>query len=209
MPCQAARRSARCARSAASEPISHGTMTENVSVAGSRPASSHARSHTARRSAHSAGRGVDGVVLVGELRRHARGAGLRASADDERRVRALHRLRQDIDGGEAVVLAVEARTARRPRRRARPRAAPRASPCARRAAGTAKPKAVCSASCQPAPRPSSTRPPEMWSIAVTVLASTDGWRNVAGETSTPRRRRVVTAARPASVVQVSSDPRSS
>ena len=51
-PCQAPRRSARCARSAASTPISHGTMTENVSVAGSRPGIGPGRArrrHAARR----------------------------------------------------------------------------------------------------------------------------------------------------------------
>ena len=48
-----------------------------------------------------------GVVLVGELRGEPDGAGLRAAADDERRVRALHRLGQGIDRHQPVVLALE------------------------------------------------------------------------------------------------------
>ena len=55
VPRHSASRPARRRRSAASLPETHGTMTENVIDAGSRPASRHAASTTARRSAHSAG----------------------------------------------------------------------------------------------------------------------------------------------------------
>ncbi len=44
-------------------------MCENVSVSGSRPASAQARSHTARRSAHSAG--VAKTVLYSSAKRAA------------------------------------------------------------------------------------------------------------------------------------------
>ena len=54
--------------------------------------------------------------------------------------------------------------------------------------------------------PTSTRPPEMWSTVTAARASTDGCRNVTGETSDPSRSFVVTAASPASVVQQSSEP---
>ena len=48
----------------------------------------------------------------------------------------------------------------------------------------------------------------MWSAVVTIFATSDGCRNVAGETIVPRRRVEVTAASPQSVPQASSDPRS-
>jgi hypothetical protein len=52
------------------------------------------------------GRGrVDSVVLVGESRCETHRARLRGSADDDRRVRALHRLGQRVEGNEVVVLA--------------------------------------------------------------------------------------------------------
>ena len=56
--------------------------------------------------------------------------------------------------------------------------------------------------------PSTARPPEMWSTVTTDLASTEGCLKVAGETSVPSVIREVTAARPASVVHASSEPRS-
>ena len=74
--------------------------------------------------------------------------------------------------------------------------------------GNSKPWARCSPSCQPAPSPSSTRPPDTWSAVTTILASTDGCRKVAGETSVPSRMRLVRAASAARVAQASSDPRS-
>ena len=75
--------------------------------------------------------------------------------------------------------------------------------------GNAKPYAACSRSFQPAPNPSSTRPPETWSAVTTTFASSDGWRNVAGETIDPSRMRCVTPASAVSVAQASSEPRSS
>ena len=82
-------------------------MTENVSVAGSRPASSHARSHTARRS-RALGRGrVDGVVLVGELRRQARAARLRPPPMMIGGCGRCTGFGQGVDRRQAVVLALE------------------------------------------------------------------------------------------------------
>ena len=52
-------------------------------------------------------RRADHVVLVGEARRGDRGAGLRAAADDQRRVRVLHGLRERRAIDEVVVLALE------------------------------------------------------------------------------------------------------
>ena len=68
------------------------------------------------------------------------------------------------------------------------------------------PNARCSPSCQPAPRPSSTRPLLTWSAVTTSRASTDGWRNVAGETSVPSLIVVVSAASALIVLQASSEP---
>ena len=51
--------------------------------------------------------------------------------------------------------------------------------------GNGKPYARCSASNHPVPIPRSMRPPETWSAVTTSLASTEGWRKVAGETSVP------------------------
>ena len=73
--------------------------------------------------------------------------------------------------------------------------------------GNGNPNASCSIWYQPAPNPTSTRPPEMWSTVVALWASTDGGRNVTGETIVPRRIREVCAAMPASVVHASSEPR--
>ena len=73
--------------------------------------------------------------------------------------------------------------------------------------GNGKPWARCSSTFQPVPTPSSIRPPEMWSAVTAFLASTAGWRKVAGETSVPSRTVDVIAARPHSVAHASSDPR--
>jgi hypothetical protein len=51
-------------------------------------------------------------------------------------------------------------------------------------------------------------PPAMWSAVTTFFASTEGWRNVTGETRVPRRSEEVAAARPQIVAQASSEPRS-
>ena len=68
------------------------------------------------------------------------------------------------------------------------------------------PYAVCSASNQPVPRPSSTRPPLIWSTCATVMASGPGSRNVAAVTSVPSRIRLVSTARAASVAHESVGP---
>ncbi len=73
--------------------------------------------------------------------------------------------------------------------------------------GNGKPCARCSRSSQPVPMPSSMRPPEMWSAVTALRASTEGWRNVAGETSVPSRSCEVIAASAHSVPQASSEPR--
>ena len=51
-----------------------------------------------------------------------------------------------------------------------------------------------SARSQPAPRPSSNRPPESTSMVAASLASTAGWRKSLEKTSEPTRRRVVASA---------------
>ena len=76
-----------------------------------------------------------------------------------------------------------------------------------RMGGNGKPKLRCSSRYQPAPSPSSTRPPEMWSTVVTAFATSEGWRNVTGETIVPSRSRLVRAAIAARVVQASCEPR--
>ena len=73
--------------------------------------------------------------------------------------------------------------------------------------GNGKPKLWCSSSYQPAPSPSSTRPPEMWSTVVAAFASSEGWRKVTGDTIVPSRMRELRAAIAASVVQASWEPR--
>jgi hypothetical protein len=75
-----------------------------------------------------------------------------------------------------------------------------------RAVRNGNPYVSCSSSYQPAPIPSSTRPPETWSTVTTFFASTDAGRNVTGETIVPRRIRSVRAARAARVAQASSAP---
>ena len=68
------------------------------------------------------------------------------------------------------------------------------------------PYARCSSSNQPAPNPSSIRPPLIASTCATLIASGPGSRNVADVTSVPSRSRVVSLARPASVTQASVGP---
>ena len=70
-----------------------------------------------------------------------------------------------------------------------------------------KPNERCSPSCQPAPMPSSTRPWLTWSAVVAERASTEGWRNVAGDTSVPSLIVLVSAASALIVLQASSEPR--
>jgi hypothetical protein len=66
--------------------------------------------------------------------------------------------------------------------------------------------AVCSASYHPAPMPSSTRPPLIWSTCATEIASGPGSRNVADVISVPSRIVEVSRASPASVSQASVGP---
>ena len=69
--------------------------------------------------------------------------------------------------------------------------------------GNGKPWRLCSSSCQPAPTPTSTRPPLISSTVSTTLARLPGYRYVTGDTSTPRPIRVVSRARPARTVHAS------
>ena len=68
------------------------------------------------------------------------------------------------------------------------------------------PNAVCSRSYQPAPMPSSIRPPLIRSTWATMTASGPGSRNVADVTSVPSRIREVSRASAASVSQASVGP---
>ena len=105
-------------------------------------------------------RGEHGVVLVGIARAEAAAAWPGGAADDQRRAAAA----APAGGVElsahcrltCLELLLEAR------------------PSARRRSGNGKPNASCSRSFQPAPSPSSTRPPETWSAVATTLASIDG-----------------------------------
>ena len=65
---------------------------------------------------------------------------------------------------------------------------------------------MCSASNQPAPSPSSTRPPDIRSTWATPMASGPGSRNVAEVTMVPSRIVDVSRASPASVNQESDGP---
>ena len=65
------------------------------------------------------------------------------------------------------------------------------------------PYAFDSISFQPAPMPSSNRPPEMMSSVAAMLAVTAGWRWCMPLTIAPRRSRVVAWASAASIVQPS------
>ena len=60
--------------------------------------------------------------------------------------------------------------------------------------GNGNPCVRCSSSHQPAPMPSSTRPPLTRSTVIAAFANTAGRRNVTGETRVPRRIVVVDAA---------------
>ena len=68
------------------------------------------------------------------------------------------------------------------------------------------PYAACSPSYQPAPRPSSTRPPLIASACATWIASGPGRRNVTGVTSVPSRIREVSRPSAASVIHASVEP---
>ena len=68
------------------------------------------------------------------------------------------------------------------------------------------PYEVCSRSYQPAPMPSSTRPPLIWSTWATITASGPGSRKVAEVTSVPSRIREVSRASAARVSQASVGP---
>ncbi len=72
--------------------------------------------------------------------------------------------------------------------------------------GNGIPYAECSLSYQPAPMPSSTRPPLISSMPATAIASGPGARKVAEVTSVPSLILLVSTARPASVTQASDGP---
>ncbi len=65
---------------------------------------------------------------------------------------------------------------------------------------------MCSASYQPAPSPSSTRPPLITSTPATETASGPGSRKVADDTRVPSRIRSVSRAMAARVTQASLGP---
>ena len=69
--------------------------------------------------------------------------------------------------------------------------------------GNGRPNAACSRAYHAAPMPSSTRPPLMSSTDATMAASSPGARKVAAVISAPSRIRLVSRARPPSVVQQS------
>ncbi|MCW2791489.1 MAG: hypothetical protein JWO76_587 [Nocardioides sp.] len=68
------------------------------------------------------------------------------------------------------------------------------------------PYAVCSSANHPAPMPSSTRPPLIWSTFATEIASGPGCRKVALVIIVPSRIVLVSRASPASVIQASLGP---
>ena len=191
-PIRSATRRARSSRSAASAPSTVPIIAENG--IGSRPARSHASAILPAATGDLLERGKRRVVLVGEARgeRGATRAGV--AAHDQVGVGLLDGLGLRVEVREHVVLAVEREAARRPNAPSAPGAALRARPSGPRSARNGKPYASCSRSCQPAPMPRSIRPPETWSAVTTSLASTDGWRKLAGETSVPSRSFVVSAA---------------
>ena len=76
----------------------------------------------------------------------------------------------------------------------------------RRSAGTGCRTPRARASYQPAPSPSSTRPPLIASACATWIASAPGKRNVTGVTSVPSRMRVVSRPSAASVIHASVEP---
>ena len=65
------------------------------------------------------------------------------------------------------------------------------------------PYALASSWFQPAPTPSSSRPPEMTSRVAAILASTAGWRYGIPVTRTPTRSRLVAWANAVVVIQPS------
>ena len=65
------------------------------------------------------------------------------------------------------------------------------------------PEPRCSSSFQPAPMPTSSRPPLISSTVAISLAKAPGMRKVTGETSEPMRIVLVSRASPASVAQAS------
>ncbi len=60
--------------------------------------------------------------------------------------------------------------------------------------GNGMPYWSCSSSNQAAPIPSSSRPPETWSMVAAMFATTAGCRYVTPRTSIPQRTRLVCAA---------------
>ena len=125
------------------------------------------------------------------------------SALRARRCRAFRcRRRGGADAASAPASAAPARpracSGYRGSRRALPsrgggrsRAARRTSRRGSQRSGKGKPYARCSRSIQPAPIPSSTRPPEMWSTVATAFASSPGQAEGGGgdERPEPERRR--------------------
>lgn len=71
------------------------------------------------------------------------------------------------------------------------------------------PSARNSVSFQPAPSPSTSRPPEISSTVAACFASMNGAWNAVAATSGPRATRSVASARAASVVHASHGPRAS
>ena len=162
------------------------------SVAGSRPIASHAACTRADDRGEAVRRRERHVELARVLRGEARGALGAEPADHDRRPRALHRLRQRGGVVERVVLTRRTRTARPSGVVQSPvMTASCSSNWSKRSpvSGNGMPYAACSRSFQPAPRPSSTRPPLIASTCATAMASGPGSRNVTGETSVPSRRR--------------------
>ena len=148
---------------------------------------------------------VLGGVAGGQRRRPLRSA----AADDDRDAAVLHRLRQRRRVVDRVVLARRTRTASPAGVAHMPvMIASCSSSRSKRSpsGGNGIAYASCSRSYQPAPRPSSTRPPDIWSTPATEIASGPGRRNVADVTSVPRRIVDVSRASPASVIQASVGP---
>ena len=188
---------------AAVSPTKHAVITEKPSVAGSRPASSHARSSARLPIAQLVVRRAEGVHL-GRVARGERGeARLDRAAEDERRVRLLHRPRERLLIAQRVRRPVVVEALLRPRadddldllgEQLEPLPA-------RRGTGTRAPRARARTSRSPSP-PRRGRP-RCGRRSTAIRARTLGWRNVAGETIVPSRMRSVTAASPASVAQAS------
>ncbi len=148
-----------------------------------------------------------GVVLVGEAGGEAEAARSSPAADDQRRVRLLDRLRQSVEVPGAEVLTLEGERALAPVAEDHlhlllERLHPRAD------LGQVEAVELVLGLHQPAPIPTSTRPPETWSAVTAAFASTAGWRKVAGETIVPRRSFTVVALSAVIVPQASSEPRS-